>query len=71
MEWKSLRNSWPELPGRYKVKDFPHGWEGETEFDGRDFAHWRPTNIGRGSLFLYDARETHWKEIEEENETRN
>jgi hypothetical protein len=62
-EWKSLRNSWPELPGKYAVRDICFNLQGTAHFDGWNFEapHW--INAPEDVLPYIVNSVTHWKEL--------
>lgn len=64
MKWISLRNRWPENPGRYWVKDCREDVEGWSNYDGYDWEEPEFVLKARGSLILRTYTVTHWVDNE-------
>jgi hypothetical protein len=62
MKWKSLRNSWPNDAGNYRVKDCRYNLEGTSKYDGYYFDDPKYEIPPTGSLFLNEYTITHWLE---------
>lgn len=62
IKWISIRNKWPDNPGRYWVKDCRENVEGWCDYDGFDWGEPEYNLPKKGSLLLVFYTVTHWAE---------
>jgi hypothetical protein len=65
MGWISIRNEWPQAPGKYKVLDCRTETQTKLHYDGFEFAKYKLVYLNDVTNETKKFEITHWKEIKD------